>query len=327
MGMIIVMIRIKPHLKKNNRPWNTFRKSVYFSSVIMFVVSLYLIFEYAVIDGLKFNENTNEIQKVWEQSDLNDNYNDYNEKFYDLMKINPDIKGWIKINGTVIDYPVLQSSQEDPSFYLYRNYKKEKDKNGSIFMNSDISLLERDTKNIVLHGHNMKNGTMFASIAKYGSQCGNKYGNVNFFKSAPIIKFDTIFEPGTWKIFAIIKTNSNPKHGSLFYNYLMPFFSSKHDFLKLIYDLKIRSVLNIPVDVCEYDKILTLSTCSYEMEGFRTVVFARKLRKGESELIDLDQVSVNNNPLMPEGWYKTRKMKMPKFPSFEEYEKSKIEKN
>lgn len=321
--MTIIMIRIKSHLKKNNHVWNAFRRSVYISSVIMFLVSSYFIFKYAVIDRFKFSEDTNEIQKVWENSNLAEDKVKYNEKFYDLIKINPDIKGWLKIKGTVIDYPVLQSSQEDPSFYLYRNYKKEKDKSGSIFINSDISLLERDTKNIVLHGHNMKNGTMFATIAKYGRQCGNKYGDINFFKSSPIIEFDTIFEPGIWKIFAIIKTNSDKKHGTLFYDYLKPFFNSKNDFLKLIYNLKIRSVLNIPVDVCEYDKMLTLSTCSYEMKGFRTVVFARKLRKGESELIDLDQVSVNNNPLMPEGWYKERGMKMPKFPSFEEYEKSK----
>ena len=303
-----MVIRIKPHLKRQSPLWRAFRLSVYFSSIVMFIVSSYFIFKYIVIDSMKFNEDTNEIQKVWEVD------SDYNEKFHDLMKINPDIKGWIEIKGTVIDYPVLQSSKEDPSFYLYRNYKKEKDKSGSIFINSDISLLERNTQNIVLHGHNMRNGTMFASITKYS--------DVNFFKSAPIIKFDTIFEPGTWKIFAIIKTNSDPNHGPLFYDYLMPYFSSKYDFLKLIYNIKIRSLLNIPVDVSEYDKILTLSTCSYELPGFRTVLFARKIRNGESELIDLDKVSVNSNPLMPKGWYKKYKMKIPKFPSFDEYRKN-----
>ena len=293
-----MVIRIKPHLKRQSILWKAFRVSVYLSSIVMFVVSSYFIFKYIVIDSIKFNEDANEIQKVWENS--SEIESNYNEKFHDLMKINPDIKGWIRIKGTVIDYPVLQSSKGDSSFYLYRNYKKENDKSGSIFINSDISLLERNTQNIVLHGHNMRNGTMFASIVKYGSEHSNKYGDINFFKSAPIIKFDTIFEPGTWKIFAIIKTNSDPSHGPLFYDYLKPYFSSKYDFLRLIYNIKIRSFLNIPVDVSEYDKILTLSTCSYEMKGFRTVLFARKVRNGESELIDFDKVSVNNNSLMPE---------------------------
>ncbi len=318
--MIYLIFRIKPHLKKSNISWEFFRRSVYYSSIIMFIVSSYFVFKYLVIDRFEFNKNTSEIQQIWEDSNNSDNEkkpeDDITLKNFDkIIGINPDIKGWIKIDGTVIDYPVLQSSKQDPSFYLYRNYKKGKDKNGSIFISSDISQLERDTKNIVLHGHNMNSGAMFASLLKYA--------DINFYKAHPLIKFDTIFETGLWKVFAVIRTNSDPNQGEVFYDYLSPFFASKREFLKLIYNLKLRSILKIPVEVLESDKILTMSTCSYEMKGFRTVVFARKIRRGEDELVDLDNVKVNNNPMMPNGWYESRKMKIPRFETFEEYEKHK----
>ena len=322
------MLRIKPYLQSTNKVWECFRKAVYFSSIIMSIVSAYILFKYFVVDYVSFNETTSEIQKVWEnvsssnnnkinENDENNDVNhnngnnsEYLNKFSELIKINPDIKGWIKIDGTVINYPVLEPPSSDPNFYLYKNYKKDYDKSGCIFVNSDICGLTPDVKNIVLHGHSMKNGTMFASIIKFSDK--------DVYKRSPIINFDTIFESAKWKIFAVIKTNSNPDHGELFYDYFKPTFESSYEFNKLIYDMKIRSILDIPVDVNENDKLLTLSTCSYEMEGFRTVVMARKVRQGESLDIDLNNVKVNNNPKMPDGWYKSRKMNIPNFKSYDE---------
>ena len=278
----------------------------------MLIVSGYVLFKSFFIDYALFNKNTAEIQNLWEHISIGNNDQDeYLEKFNELSKINPDIKGWIKIDGTVINYPVLEPPSTDPTFYLYKNYKKEYDKSGCIFINSDICGLNEDIQNIVLHGHSMKNGTMFASLVHFS--------NIKTYKQSPIVNFDTQFERAKWKIFAVIKTNSDPSQGELFCDYFNPNFASPYDFKKLIYELKIRSLLDIPVDVNENDKILTLSTCSYEMKGFRTIVFARKLRQGESVNVDLNQVKINNNPKMPDGWYKARQMKIPKFKTYEEY--------
>ena len=280
----------------NNHFLKLLKKIILVFSILIFFVSGALLLKYYVIDPYIFNKNLNDIKKIRD--------NNKNRDFTELLKINQDIKGWIKIDGTVMDYPVLQSGKDAPIFYLDRNFKKEKDKKGSIFINSYIEMFDENTQNTVMHGHSMKNGDMFSTLLKYST--------VDYFKEHPIVEFDTIYQPGKWKIFAIIKTNSLEKHGPLF-NYFTPKFESQEDFLDLIYEIKIRSIIDIPVEVLPNDKIISLSTCSYEMEGFRTVVFARKIRDGESESIDFNNTRMNNNPLMPEGWYRARKMKIPKF--------------
>lgn len=303
-------MKIRPYLGNKNKLSEYLRKSVYLSSLVMLIVSGYILFKYFVIDYTLFKKDTSEIQNVWENIISSDGQDEYSAKFNELSKINPDIKGWIKIDGTVINYPVLEPPTTNPTFYLDKNYKKEYAKSGSIFINSDICGLTEDIQNIVLHGHSMKNGSMFASLIHFS--------DIETYKRSPIVTFDTQFERAKWKIFAVIKTNSELSQGKLFDDYFSPNFKTPYDFKKLIYDIKIRSLLNIPVDVNENDKILTMSTCSYEMKGFRTVVFTRKVRHGESTNVDLDKVKVNNNPKMPDGWYKARQMKIPKFKTYEE---------
>ena len=76
----------------------------------------------------------------------------------------PDIQGWISIPGTCVDYPVLQSSADDPEYYLRRTYKGEHRTAGSIFIQWDCS---PESKNLVVYGHNMNDGTMFAGSRKW----------------------------------------------------------------------------------------------------------------------------------------------------------------
>ena len=153
--------------------------------------------------------------------------NQYDEvcNFEKLLKANPDTKGWIKIDNTPIDYPVVQSCGKDPIFYLDKNFEKNKDKNGCIFINAYTGPFDRDTQNIVMHGHSMKNGRMFASLLKYS--------DIDFMKNHYMVRFDSIYEPGKWKIFAIIKTNADEKNGPIF-DYFSPTFDSQEHFLKLI---------------------------------------------------------------------------------------------
>lgn len=306
-----ISLKIRPYLGGKNKISEYLRKSIYLSSLVMLIVSGYILFKHFVIDYALFNKNTSEIQNVWENTLISsDGKDEYSAKFNELSKINPDIKAWIKIDGTVINYPVLEPPTGEPTFYLDKNYKKEKEKSGSIFINSDICGLTEDIQNIVVHGHSMNNGTMFAALIHFS--------DIETYKRSPIVTFDTQFERAKWKIFAVIKTNSEESQGELFCDYFNPNFNSSYEFKKLIYDIKIRSLLDIPVDVEADDKILTMSTCSYEMKGFRTIVFARKVRNGESIDVDLDKVKVNNNPKMPDGWYKARQMKIPKFKTYEE---------
>jgi sortase B len=241
---------------------------------------------------------------------------DIQKKLDPLIKINPDIKGWIKIENTVIDYPVVQSKPEDPFYYIDKNYLKKKDSHGSIFINSFMTF-SNSTQNIVLHGHSMRDGTMFAPLLKY---------DLDFYRKNPIVNFDSIFGPGKWKIFAIFRVNTLAQHGEVF-NYLIPKFNNKIDFLRLVYQMRIRSLIDTNVDIAETDKILTLSTCCYDigLENSRAVVVARKIRYAESENVDVENAKKNPNALMPEAWYKARKQKMPEILSFDQaYSENKI---
>jgi sortase B len=216
-------------------------------------------------------------------------------QFQELLKVNNDVKGWITIPDTNIDYVVMQSSNQDPEYYLTRDIEKHELKAGSLFLDYKSSI-EMDTKNLVIHGHNMTStDNMFHYLLNFK--------NLDYYKERPLFTFDTIYQTGQWKIFAIFVTNGTTKKEPLF-NYTRSSFEDSSDFINFVYQLRIRSIFNIEdVDVNENDQLLTLSTCSYEVKDYRTVIIARKVREGEDTTVDVDIVTENPAPLYPSTWY------------------------
>ena len=263
---------------------------------LVFCISLGVLIKLFVLDPNNFKKANDEIKAIYynnyEKSENDDANVTLKKSFDNLSLINEDIKGWIKIDNTVIDYPVLQSS--DPTFYLDHNYKKEYSRYGSIFIDSECKE-GIHSKNIILHGHHMRDGQMFADILKFA--------DLNFYKSTPAISFNTKEYISKWKIFSIFKTNTKPEQGEIF-NYLAVAFANDASFLNFIDNLKIRSLLDINVDIIASDQIMLLSTCSYEFDDARTVLAARRVRQGESESVDTSTAKKNENPLKPSGWNK-----------------------
>lgn len=216
-----------------------------------------------------------------------------NPNFAALKEINPDIVGWITLPNTVIDYPVLQSGTDDPEFYLTHNYKKESTKYGSIFVDSKANL--DTTRNLVLYGHNMRDGQMFASILNYV--------NLDFYKASPVIQFDVEGRETFWKIISIYKTNVLESQGQVF-NFVQSSFSNEETFLDFADQVLARSYLDIPVDVQAGDQLLTLSTCSSEYKDFRTVLVTRRVRDGEDPSVEVESAQRNPSPVLPECWKK-----------------------
>lgn len=232
-------------------------------------------------------------------------------KFKSLLDVNKDVKGWITIPDSDIDYVVLQSSEDDPEYYLNHNMFYKEDKAGSLFLDIKSSV-EDQTKNIVIHGHNMTStDNMFHRLLEYK--------NLDYYKERPVFQFDNIYEPGQWKIFSIFITNGSSNKEELF-DYTRTSFRNDSDFLNFIYQLRIRSLFNMDtIDVNEDDTIITLSTCSYEVKDYRTVIVARKLRDGESLEVDVDNVIINPEPLYPYTFYYRYGGKAPKLTeTFEE---------
>lgn len=228
-------------------------------------------------------------------------------QFEDLLEANSDVIGWIK--DSTMDYVVLQSSKNNPEYYLFKDFFGDYYKAGSLFLDPRSSV-EAPTQNFVIHGHNMISTPekMFHYI-KF-------YKDVSFYKKHPVISFDTIYEEGDYKVFAIIKTTPKVKK-DYFFEYRQSEFANSSDFLNFVYQIRIRSLIIVDdVDINENDILLTLSTCSYEVNNdYRTVIFARKIRKGESKEVDMNTVKVNKAPLYCEDYYKQNGGKAPKLPA------------
>lgn len=285
-----------------DRPFDVIRKIILILAVCTFLVSSALLIKMTLIDTAIHENEVKGVRNLLVSTDEGANGKDKKPTdgsqgvladFSKLLEANPDTVGWIKIPNTVIDYVVVKSPYEDdPEYYLYRDFYRNYSKYGTIFMDGRSEL---DSKNLIVHGHHMKDGSMFASIIHYSE--------LDFYKQSPVIEFNTLYEKNKWKIISVFKTNTLEKHGP-FFNYLRGDFSSDYDFLNFAYELRVRSIIDCPVDLNENDTIVTLSTCTYDMDDFRFVVVARKLRDGEDEKVDTSKAKLNPNPVYPEGWYK-----------------------
>ena len=114
----------------------------------------------------------------------------------ELYQQNPDMVGWIQIEGTRIDYPVMQTPA-DPNYYLKHDFEKRYTDYGCPFMQADCDVLSQ-SDNLILYGHNMKDGSMFADLAKYRSK--------DFWQTHKTVRFDTMEGGGAYEIFAVLHT-------------------------------------------------------------------------------------------------------------------------
>lgn len=189
-------------------------------------------------------------------------------KVEDLKKINTDIIGWLEIPNTKINYPVLQG--KDNEYYMTHNYKKEKSKNGAIFLNKDYNF-EIPSNNLLIYGHNMNNGTMFQELLKYSDK--------KFYEEHPKIRFTTIDDDSEYEIIAVFKSRVYYKsEKGVFRYYFFINSESEDEYNKFIENAKRDSLYEIPQTAKFGDELITLSTCSYHVEDGRFAVVGRKIK-------------------------------------------------
>jgi len=180
-------------------------------------------------------------------------------KFAPLVARNADTVGWIKIDGTKIDYPVMQA--EDNEFYLTRDADKNDNAAGSIFMDYRNDAGGKN-RNVILFGHDMKNKTMFANLLEYESRWN--------FENKATIEFDSIYEDARWIIFSAYTTDTS-------FDYIRTDFKSDEEFGTFLDTVKAKSLHRSEVEVTPQDAILTLSTCSSAGDDARFVVHAKRV--------------------------------------------------
>jgi sortase B len=251
-------------------------------------------------------------------SDVRNTYNlnrddySYNQagefsKFETLKSQNSDIIGWINIEGTEVDHPVYQTSDND--FYINHDMNKQPNRYGAVFLDyrCNIDRLAL-TQNQIVYGHHMRYGAMFGTL--------KNYRQLDYYKAHPTIKFDSLYESMEYKIFAmmIVNTTSDSTFGYNFSAYRTEFVSQE-DFVTWTKHCKDRSLIDTNVDIEECDEVITLSTCCYDFDEARFVIVARRVRNGESNSVDVTNATMNEDVIYSKEYYDKKKLPIPSVPS------------
>jgi sortase B len=187
-----------------------------------------------------------------------------------IYEKNNDLVGWLNIEGTQINYPVLQSGDdEDEQYYLTHSFAKKKDKNGSLFMDSRNNFLNRDT-NIIIYGHNMKSGMMFGTLKNYLNQ--------DYLDEHATIHFDTIYERGTYQVIGafLSEVSYQDEYTFRYYNFLNAENESEFDAF-LVNVMQLDALNQGSLDTQYGDQLLTLSTCNSYTEEGRMFIIAKRI--------------------------------------------------
>lgn len=285
--------------QKGDKPLEVVRKIVLLIATITFIITAIILCKLLFIEPAQVEKNYNDLREIIHPVKINEDTDvpeDKPSRFAKLQAINPEIVGWIYIpKTTYIDYPVLEHKGDGDysQYYLHRDYLGNPSQYGSIFIDYRCKK-GYNSKNVILHGHNMDNGQVFHQLLSYA--------DINFYRSTPVIQFDTPEYDADWKIISVFKTNTLVEQGE-FFNYLRGDFPNETEFMDFVYNVMERSLIDTGVTVNENDQLLTLSTCSYEFTNFRTVIVARRVRRGEKSDVDITKSALNPDAVWPQCYY------------------------
>lgn len=197
-------------------------------------------------------------QKIEDDTQIEEN--NYKIDFESLKNTNKDTVGFLKVNGTQIEYPIVKTTNND--FYLKHSFDKSYNAAGWIFADYRNKLDGTD-KNIVIYGHNRKNGTMFSSLKNILKK--EWYNNPENLK----IQFITENEEASYEVFSVYQIEKEDY-------YIQTNFNSDEEYSTFIKTLINRSIKDFNIDVSSEDSILTLSTCAND-NNYRVVLHAKKI--------------------------------------------------
>lgn len=173
-----------------------------------------------------------------------------------MLEVNNEYRFWIKVENTNIDYPVAQGKDND--YYINHDFNKNENISGAIFLDYRNNFI--NDLNTIVYGHHMRNETMFNNLVKFKDS--------NFFNENNNIKIIYDGKEIEYKVFSVYVIDDEN-------NYLITNFNNSNEYNNYIKEIRDRSLYKNDVEVTDKDKIITLSTCSFEFEGARTVVHGK----------------------------------------------------
>lgn len=222
-----------------------------------------------------------------------------------LQKENSDTVGWLKINNSSINTPIVQA--KDNNYYLHKGFDKGYAFSGNPFVDyrNQIDGIGENTElnqNTIIYGHNMRDGKQFGELLSI-------YKNADTAKNHKYIYFDTVGGNHKWVVLGAFYTNANPSDNN---GYCFPYNTpvmSVGEFSDFIEQLNQRYVFTSGVDVNNADKLLVLSTCSYNYKDERFVVVARLVRDNEENIeFNFEDKLL---PRYPQKYYDKKNMRNP----------------
>ncbi|WP_407383732.1 sortase domain-bontaining protein [Ruminococcus sp.] len=223
------------------------------------VIAIILLFVGAGIAGYKLYEyytdqkGHNELQAL-------------SHDFDQLYAKNNDFFGWLKIDDTVVDYPVMHTPG-DPEKYLHKDFDGNYSESGELFMDANC---DPNGYHYLIYGHHMFNGTMFGSLPKYENQ--------DYFNAHRTLRFDTRFEKGEYEIFAVFYSKIYDENEDVFKYYTCANLNNESDYAYYVNGVKSLSIYDTGITPTYGEKIVTLSTCNYHTDDGRFVIAARKVQ-------------------------------------------------
>ena len=181
-----------------------------------------------------------------------------------IFAMNPDLVGWIKIDGTKVNYPVMQTPDR-PNYYLTRDFYGKDSKYGCIYA-AETADINAPSDNITIYGHKMRDGSMFASL--------QNYNNKQFYEKRPYITFDTLIEHHTYQIISVFKISTSVNFNFPYHTFVD---GNEATFTEFVKKCKALALYDTGINAAEGDKLITLSTCDHTISGGRLVVVAKRI--------------------------------------------------
>lgn len=189
------------------------------------------------------------------------------DKYITLYNSNKNLIGWIKIDDTIIDYPVMQC--DDNTYYLEHNFDQEEDRAGALFLDCNCDVV-KGNDNYIIYGHHMTSGKMFASLPKYEDE--------SYYEEHPYIIFDTIYEEAVYQVMYAFRSKVYNEDQVVFKYYQFIDAYSEEEFNSYMQEMAELAYYDTGVTAVYGDSLLTLSTCDYQETNGRFVVVAKRIQ-------------------------------------------------
>ena len=239
-------------------------------SIILLTISIYFLMG-MFIQERQDNQLQQELQELMQEKEDEPGENSSGDSFIEvdagilaLHEENPDCIGWLTIEGTKIDYPVMYRPG-DKNYYLHRDFNGEYSANGCLFLSEKCDPEISD--NLIIYGHHMNSGKMFAALEGYKQQA--------FYEEHPLILFNTLHGKETYQVMAAFSTPVYTGNDFAYYTFTKA--ENEGEYQAFINAIMERSFYETGITAVYGDKLLTLSTCEYSQKNGRMVVVAKQV--------------------------------------------------